>query len=95
MGSVWQLLSDAHGEREAARVLARLLGAACERGEEQVARALETALRERRRALLDLVSEEAASPRSIAVPPALADYVVESGRATDCDHLLLADGGLP
>jgi transposase len=92
-GRVWRLLSDAHGEREAARVLARLLGAACERGEEQVARALEAALRERRIALLDLVSEDTASPPSIAVPPALADYVVESGRATDYDHLLLADGG--
>jgi hypothetical protein len=92
-GRVWRLLSDAHGEREAARVLARLLGAACERGEEQVARALEAALRERRIALLDLVSEDRASPPLIAVPPALADYVVESGHATDYDHLLLADGG--
>lgn len=92
-GRVWRLLSDAHGEREAARVLARLLGAVCERGEEQVAQALEAALGERRVALIDLVSEDGASPPSIAVPPALADYVVESGRATDYDHLLLADGG--
>jgi hypothetical protein len=29
------------------------------------------------------------------VPPALAEYVVESGRASDYDHLLLADGGCP
>jgi hypothetical protein len=92
-GQVWRLLSDVHGEREAARVLARLLGAACERGEAQVARALDAALRERRIALLDLVAEDRAEPPSITVPPALADYVVESGRATDYDHLLLADGG--
>jgi hypothetical protein len=90
---VWQLLTDAHGEREAARVLARLLGVVSEHDEEQVARALEAALRERRIALLDVVSEDRASPPPIAVPPTLADYVVESGRATDYDHLLLADGG--
>jgi|SRR6516165_4914099 transposase len=92
-GRVWRLLSDAHGEREAARVLARLLGAVCERGEEPVARALEAALSERRIALLDLIAQDDASPQSIAVPPALAEYVIESGRATDYDHLLLADGG--
>jgi hypothetical protein len=30
---------------------------------------------------------------NIAVPDALAAYVVEAARASDYDHLLLADGG--
>ena len=31
---------------------------------------------------------------NIAVPDALAAYVIEAGRASDYDHLLLAEGGL-
>src|SRR5260370_19597236 len=49
-GGVWRLLSSAHGEREAARVLARLLGAVCQHGEDKVARALAAVLNEPRRA---------------------------------------------
>ena len=30
---------------------------------------------------------------NIAVPDALASYIVEAGRASDYDHLLFADGG--
>jgi hypothetical protein len=90
---VWRLLVATHGEREAARVLARLLGAVYEHGEQQVVQALEAALNQQRVGLLDLVSAgNAPSPQPIRVPAALADYVVEAGKASDYDHLLLAEG---
>ena len=91
-GGVWRLLSSAHGEREAARVLARLLGAVCQHGEDKVARALAAALNEHRVGLLDLAADDGLPPPAITVPPALAGYVVEAGRAADYDHLLLAAG---
>jgi hypothetical protein len=92
-GTVWQLLGAAHGEREAARVLARLLGAVCAHGEEQVSRALAAAVNERRVDLLDLAASNSATPESISIPPGLASYIVESARASDYDHLLAAEGG--
>jgi hypothetical protein len=90
---LWELLTAAHGELEAARVVARLLGAVCEHGEERVRRALETAVSQRRIELLDLTSSQPAPVNKIAVPEALAAYVVEARCAADYDHLLLADGG--
>jgi transposase len=91
-GTVWQLLGTAHGEREAARVLARLLGAVSAHGEEQVRRALAAAINERRVDLLDLASSEHGTARRNAVPPSLASYIVESAKASDYDHLLAAVG---
>ena len=89
---LWELLSRAHGELEAARVLARLLGAVCEHGEERVRRALEAAIAQHR---VDAAQLPAPRPKveNVAVPDALAAYVVEAGHASDYDHLLLADGG--
>jgi transposase len=89
---LWELLSRAHGELEAARVLARLLGAVCEHGEDRVRLALEAAIAQHR---VDAPEFPAPKPRieNVAVPDALAGYVVEAGRASDYDHLLLADGG--
>jgi transposase len=92
-GGVWRLLSSVHGEREAARVLARLLGAVCQHGEDKVARALAAALNEQRVGLVDLACDDGLPPPAITVPAALAGYVVEAGRAADYDHLLLAAGG--
>lgn len=90
--ALWELLSRAHGELEAARVLARLLGAVCEHGEERVRLALEAAIAQHR-----VEAPEFSAPRprieNVAVPDALAGYVVEAGSASDYDHLLLADGG--
>ena len=68
-GGVWQLLSGAHGEREAARVLARLLGAVCQHGEDKVARAFAAALNEQRVGLLDLAADDGLPPPAITVPP--------------------------
>jgi transposase len=92
-GAVWRLLSAAHGEREAARVLARLVGAVGEHGEEKVTRALAAALSAQRISLLDVITPEPAPSAVVAVPSALAGFEIEAGKAADYDHLLLAAGG--
>jgi hypothetical protein len=45
---LWGLLCGTHGELEAARVVARLLGAVCEHGEDRVRLALEAAINQHR-----------------------------------------------
>ena len=92
-GAVWRLLSATHGEREAARVLARLVGAIGEHGEDKVARALEAALNEQRIGLLDVITPASTAAPVITVPSVLAEFVIEAGKAADYDHLLLTDGG--
>jgi transposase len=89
-GQLWQLLVATHGEREAARVLARILGAVIDHGEEAVSTALRCALAEGRIDLLAL-SEKLHAPSSITtgpVPEALRGYEVEASRASDYDWLL-------
>jgi hypothetical protein len=87
------LLCGTHGELEAARVVARLLGAVCEHGEDRVRVALEAAISQHPIEMLDLPAHR---PKidNVAVPDALAAYVVEAGRASDYDHLPLADGAV-
>jgi hypothetical protein len=55
--------------------------------------ALEAAINQHRIEASDLA---AVGPKidNVAVPNALAAYVVEAGRASDYDHLLLADGAV-
>jgi hypothetical protein len=86
---LWGLLCETHGELEAARVLARLLGVVCEHGEDRVRLALEAAINQHRE-VSDFATD---GPRieNVTVPDALAAYVIEAGRASDYDHLL-ADG---
>jgi transposase len=88
---LWGLLCSTHGELEAAHVVARLLGVACEHGEDRVRLALEAAIARHRSEASDLGTAE---PKidNVAVPDAPAAYVVEAGRASDYDHLLLANG---
>jgi transposase len=88
---LWGLLCGTHGELEAARVLARLLGAVCEHGEDRVRLALEAAINRHRSE-----ASELAGPKleHVAVPDALASYVIEAASASDYDHLLLANGGV-
>ena len=93
-GKLWRLLADTHGERDAARVMAKLLGAVEEHGEERVRAALEAALAQRRIDLLDVIARTPEACASIAVPNGLADFVIEAGSAADYDHLLLTDGGV-
>jgi hypothetical protein len=72
-------------------------GAAARRGlrtgEDRVRQALEAAINQHRSDVLDL---PVPGPKleNVTVPDALASYVVEAGRASDYDHLLLADGAV-
>jgi transposase len=88
---LWGLLCGTHGELEAARVLARLLGAVCEHGEDPVRLALEAAINRHRSAASEL-ARTGPKIENVAVPDALASYVIEAGSASDYDHLLLANG---
>jgi transposase len=86
---LWQLLAATHGQLEAARILAKLLGVLEEHGEARVRPLLEAALAQQR---TELAAPKAAAPAVIAVPEALAEFTIEAGKAADYDHLLLAGG---
>lgn len=90
-GSLWQLLVVSHGQLEAARVLAKLLGTLEEHGEERLRPVLEAALAHQQAGVRDIPSPPV-SPESITVPEGLANIVIEAARATDYDHLLLTNG---
>lgn len=89
---LWRLLLRAHGEREAARVLAAILGALCRHGEEAVRQALDLALAGERLDLLAL-ARVVGRPRvaEVPVPETLAGHVVEATPLADYDRLLVAE----
>ncbi|HEY7490123.1 MAG TPA: IS21 family transposase [Candidatus Tectomicrobia bacterium] len=92
--TLWHLLSKTHGEREAARVLAKLVAAIVAHDEGDVTAAL-TQVMQCERADLHVVRERLEAvplPTRIAVPARLAGYEVEAGKASDYDFLLA--GGL-
>jgi transposase len=91
-GRLWELLSARHGAHEAARVLARIVGAIVDHGQAEVAAALSRAMAQQRCDLLELAVPPAVPAQCIAVPPALAAYAVESARAADYDWLLEQGG---
>ena len=96
-GKLWEMLTERYGEKEASRVLCRILGAAVDHGEEPVAEALQAALSRGRFDLLALakhLSDRGRYSRSVAVPEALSNYHVESANATDYDRLLGGNGGV-
>jgi len=80
---LWKALADAHGELEAARVLAKILAVSSVSGQEKVARWLDQALKGRASA-----AEPAPPTQCVEVPAALACYTVTAGRAADYDVLL-------
>jgi hypothetical protein len=88
---LWELLAATHGQLEAARVLAKLLGVLEEHGEARVRPLLEAALAQQQRIESNALNA-AAGPVVIAVPDALAGFTIEAGKAADYDHLLLAVG---
>lgn len=90
-GRLWELLVSCHGDREAARVLTRIVGAIVEHGEAEVTAALSLAVTKERCDLLALPVGSPAATMS-TVPPALAAYTVESARASDYDWLLRQGG---
>jgi transposase len=95
-GKLWEMLTERYGEKEASRVLCRILGAAVDHGEEVVAEALQAALSRGRFDLLALAKHledrQRRSP-SVAVPEALSGYRVQSANATDYERLLGGSGG--
>jgi len=92
--SLWSMLTKTHGEREAARVVAKLVAAIVAHGEGHVTAAL-TQMMQSACPVLQAVHERLEAlplPTRIAVPECLAGYEVEAGKASDYDFLLA--GGL-
>jgi len=92
--TLWHMLAQTHGEREAARVVAKLIAAIVAHGEGDVTTAL-TQVMQGEGAALHMVRERLEAvplPTRIAVPERLASYEVEAGKASDYDFLLA--GGL-
>jgi transposase len=87
---LWQLLAATHGQLEAARVLAKLLGVLEAQGEARLQPLLAAALAQQRSGP---TVPPVTAPVAIAVPEALAEFVIEAAKAADYDHLLHADGG--
>jgi transposase len=93
--TLWTMLATTHGEREAARVVAKLAAAIVAHSEEAVTAALTPVLGDENaalhRAALQTVHERLEAvpvPTRIAVPERLAGYEVEAGKARDYDVLL-------
>ena len=86
---LWGLLSTRYGELEAARVVAKLVGAIVEHGEQPVAAALNAAL--------TTPPPAAPTPRqppaTVPVPAALQRYHVEATPAAVYDALLVGSAG--
>ena len=91
---LYRLLQDAHGSLGAARVLAKILGAISEHGEQEVTEALTSALELDRIDLLGLSGKmhQDARPRVIPVPEDLQGIQVEAARAADYDWMLASAG---
>jgi len=82
-GKLWELMSLRYGEREAARVVAKLLGAIVKSGEEPVREALKAVLEHHE-------SDPGSStvPAEVEVPASLSGYHIESVAAGVYDALL-------
>ena len=87
-GRLWALLVSSYGDKEGAKVLAKILGAIVTSGADQVTKAVTLALATKKLHLPALGLSLAEPRRFVSVPPALEQYVVESCRAADFDRLL-------
>ena len=90
-GKLWEMLTKRYGAKEASRVLARILGALVDHGEEPVSGALEAAISRGRCDLLSLAKHLHDRDRrasAVEVPEALSSYRVESANGADYDLLL-------
>jgi hypothetical protein len=84
---VWEHLQAAHGDREAARLLAKILGELETRGPAAVIAALEAVLATG--GPIGLAALVTATPTRAEVPPALRDVAITSGSAADYDRWLV------
>jgi hypothetical protein len=83
---MWEMLCPRYGELEAARVVAKLLGAIDHEGEGRISRALQDILKHKSTPSADPAMTDA-MPQPM-VPVSLSSYNVESGHAADYDRLL-------
>jgi transposase len=79
-GKMWELLVARHGEREAARVLSRLIGIMENSGE--------TALKQALQEILKTSSVQSTESKTVAVPASLQQFTVDSGSLKAFDTLL-------
>lgn len=88
---LWSLLQSTHGPQKASRVLAGVLGAIHDHGEQIVTGALSDALARGRIDLLAIRERLPAEPPIFEglVPARLRQVQVEAGSAADFDHLLI------
>ena len=82
---LWRLLSTRYGELDAARVVAKLVGAIVDHGQVLVAQTLEQMLAGQPQTR----NPNSAPPTTVPVPAALQHYQVESISAASYDELLL------
>jgi len=87
-GKLWSLLESCYGGHEAARVLARVLGAVVDHGTQLVGEALKSALEADRCDLLALSSHLQGAQVTIEVPQALQGYQIETVSPAEYDTLL-------
>jgi len=83
---LWEMLCPRYGELEAARVVAKLLGAIDHGGEARISRALQNILEHKPIPSVDPAMTVATTQP--LVPISLSSYNVESGHAADYDRLL-------
>jgi len=90
-GELWKVLAGTHGERDAARVLAKILAAVLDHGEQAVRHAIEQALAAGRQDLLALAPELHQAPQraEVQAPVALRAYSIEASCAANYDLLLV------
>jgi transposase len=91
-GRLWSLLEGRYGGLEAARVLARVLGAIIDHGSQAVGEALQEAMKADRCDLLALSSRLQQARATVEVPPALLGYQVEAASPAEYDALLVGGG---
>lgn len=92
-GQLWSLLIRTHGERQGARVMAQILAAVVDHGEQAISEALTQALASGRTDLLALAPTLHLQTPRVAVPEALGQYQIESGHAGDYDWMLEGGAG--
>ena len=82
---LWKLLSSRYGELDAARVVAKLVGAIVDHGEQQISQILEEILA----APPPVATEDNPPPATVPVPVALQRYQVESTPASAYNVLMV------
>ena len=86
---LWPLLEATHGGREAGRIIARLLSAIVEHGQDSLTRHLKVAFDFAKKRLPEIEAlAHHPLPTEIDIPESLKIYAVEAAKASDFDALL-------